>query len=96
MNQNADFAACLASYVATVQAVHDGRMSPALPASCRMVITTEAGRRYTRVIQSLANGSQRSVVVFVDGNGDILKPASWRGPVKGARGNIFALASRAA
>lgn len=52
------------------------------------------GRRYVRVVEeSTMNGRTgmgRSVYVFIDTrNGDVLKPASWKGPAKHARGNIF-------
>lgn len=50
------------------------------------------GKRYIKVIYK--TGSQRSVHSFVDMKmgvsfGDVLKPAGWNAPAKGARGNIF-------
>jgi hypothetical protein len=42
------------------------------------------GVKYTRVIQSL-RGNGRSVFCFIDAEGNILKPASWKGPAKGIR-----------
>lgn len=47
-----------------------------------------AGKRYIRVFSHVSN-EQRSAWAFVDGNGDILKPASWKTPAKTARGNIY-------
>ena len=53
--------------------------------------TIEMGRRYFSVWRSRGDTRNKgTVVLFVDRtNGDILKPASWRGPAKGARGNIL-------
>ena len=54
------------------------------------VFKVEEGRKYYKVMQAL--GDQHpywSVHAFVDKNtGDIYKPASWRGPAKGVRGNL--------
>ena len=33
--------------------------------------------------------ASKSVHAFISKNGDVLKPASWKAPAKGARGNIF-------
>jgi hypothetical protein len=42
------------------------------------------GRRFVKIIHG------RSVYAFVEmGSGDIYKPASWNGPAKHVRGNIF-------
>ena len=50
----------------------------------------EFGRKFARVFVEREGGS-RSAYCFVDrANGDILKTAGWKGPAKGARGNIFA------
>lgn len=51
-------------------------------------ITLEYGKKYVRVVVS--TWGSRSVYCFIDqSNGDILKAANWKTPVKGARGNIF-------
>jgi len=48
------------------------------------------GRRYFRVVRVGVNNLHRSAYCFVDRtNGDVLKPAGWKGPAKHARGNIF-------
>jgi hypothetical protein len=47
------------------------------------------GNRYVKIIKVEASQS-RFVWAFVDKKtGDILKPASWKAPAKGVRGNIF-------
>jgi hypothetical protein len=52
-------------------------------------ISREDGKRYVKLV-SISNGS-RSVYAFIDlTNGDILKPASWKAPAKGARANVNA------
>ena len=49
-----------------------------------------AGRKYVRVVETSPHGTGRCVYCFVDTtNGDVLKSASWKGPAKGARGNIY-------
>ncbi len=46
------------------------------------------GRRYVRVVRT--DVAEHSAHCFVDRtNGDVLKPAGWKGPAKGRRGNIF-------
>jgi hypothetical protein len=52
----------------------------------------ERGKRYTKVMYVEARGGSESdghIWCFVDQNGDILKPASWRAPAKHARGTIY-------
>ena len=50
----------------------------------------EFGRKFARVFKE-EKGGGRSAYCFVDrSNGDILKTAGWKGPAKGARGNIYA------
>jgi hypothetical protein len=44
------------------------------------------GVKYTRVIHTC--GGQRSVFCFIDGDGNIYKPASWKAPAKGIRGTL--------
>jgi len=47
----------------------------------------EPGRKYHKIIMV---SNQRSVHAFVDKKtGDLYKPASWRGPAKGVRYNLF-------
>lgn len=60
----------------------------------RFTYGVDKGRRYWRVWRGLVSDkgevSQRSAVTFVDTHsGDILKPASWKSPVSGARGNVL-------
>jgi len=54
------------------------------------VFKVEEGRKYYKVMQALVDQHPHwSVHAFVDKNtGDIYKPASWRGPAKGVRGNL--------
>lgn len=48
---------------------------------------TAEGKKYTKVI--IDYGNQKSVHSFVNKeNGDVLKPASWNAPAKGARYNL--------
>lgn len=58
-------------------------------------VEVEQGPKYVRVIQN--DGTSRSVMHFIDrGTGDVLKPAGWKGPAKGVRGNIFRMSGASA
>lgn len=48
------------------------------------------GKKYIRIFSEPEMGSGKSAWAFIDTTtGDVLKPASWKTPAKGARGNIF-------
>lgn len=68
------------------QAICDENHQERFPMLTRPVLTVKKGRRYIKIIRS---DPHSSVHAFVDKNGDILKPASWKAPAKHARGNIF-------
>jgi hypothetical protein len=61
------------------------------------LLSVERGRRYLRIVSTVRTAAgeltdQRSAFAFVDTKtGNVLKPASWRGPAKHARGNVFAV-----
>jgi len=76
------------AFVARCQAVLDAHREKNFPTLDRKVLVIQPGRRYFKIVES-ENGEHRSVWAFVDKNGDVLKPASWRAPAKHARGNIF-------
>lgn len=96
----------LANYVDAVQAFEDEHFAKDYPNLVPPRFETLIGKRYVRVVRQerchvykdgqktddIVNGGGRSVHCFVDKvNGDILKPAGWKGPeTKHARGNIFA------
>lgn len=58
----------------------------------RYTLEIDPGRRYVRIwLVCHGRHTSRSAWAFVDRtSGDVLKPASWRGPAKHARGNIYA------
>ena len=53
----------------------------------------EEGQKYYKIVNGYVEDGvlkQRGVHAFVDKQtGDIYKPASWRGPAKGARANVL-------
>ena len=54
-------------------------------------VELDAGPKYVRVWEVDGTHGGRSAYCFVERTtGNILKPASWRGPAKHARGNVFA------
>lgn len=83
------FDAALSRFIDEVndmQCEHSARMG----FQFRTVAYADPGRRYVRVWRGCNTDSSKSAYFFVDSlTGDILKPASWKGPAKGARGNIF-------
>lgn len=53
---------------------------------------TVRGKRYVQVLSTEKRSGGESnghIWCFIDQNGDILKPASWRAPAKHARGSIY-------
>lgn len=71
-----------AVFVAWINQVAD------IPAGYSFTVDT-GGRKYIRIVMVVPGGG-RSVHAFVDKtNGDLLMPAGWKGPAKGARGNIL-------
>jgi hypothetical protein len=51
--------------------------------------TDKPGAKYTRVVQNSVGS--RSVFCFIDGDGNIFKPASWKTPAKGIRATLTTL-----
>lgn len=75
-------------FLADAQALIDAYRSEKFPTLPRAVLERDDGRRYVRVWR--AEPGQRYCYCFVDRtNGDVLKTATWRGPAKGARGNVL-------
>lgn len=60
---------------------------------CIPFVKLEMGKKNCRVVKGEIHGSQEchtSAYCFIDlANGDILKPASYKAPAKGKRGNIL-------
>jgi hypothetical protein len=59
----------------------------------RLEIELQPGRRYTRIVRKTRNAAgmtlERSVYGFIDTRtGALLKAHGWKGPAKGARGNL--------
>ena len=53
------------------------------PNSCTSTaLTCDVGRKYFKLIQD------RSVFCFIDKDGNVYKPASWKAPAKGVRFHI--------
>lgn len=50
------------------------------------------GKKYVRVVSTESLGTSRSAICFIDKEGNIWKPSSWKAPAKNfPRGNIFNL-----
>lgn len=85
-----EFKETLNNFVEGVQAIFDMEKEKSDLLSGK-TLKVEELKRYIR-ISTIRNcdSLSESVFCFIDKtNGDVLKPASWRGPAKWARGNIF-------
>lgn len=81
-----DFAAALAIWIEKAQAIVDEGYQGCPNLHPKLEVMK--GRRYLRIVR--ADEGQRSAYCFIDTrNGDVLKPAGWKGPAKHARGNIY-------
>ncbi len=85
-----EFERGLEEFIAAVQNIIEENYQRNLPNLIPPVIEVQRGRRYIRVVQK--HGDSRSVFAFIDQDGDVMKPASWKAPAKahkGKRGNIM-------
>jgi len=60
---------------------------------CADVLSFSKGRKYFKLIKIDDRNDQRSVYCFIDKEGAVYKPASWKSPAKGARYSIGHLIS---
>jgi len=82
------FDEAFAAWLRRAQAQINDYYAATFPTLLVPTLTVERGKRYVRVIRD--EGNSRSAFAFVDiTTGDVLKPAGWKGPAKGARGNIY-------
>ena len=48
----------------------------------------EFGQKYIKIIESTPSGAHHAAFAFIDSNGNIYKPAGYKTPAKGIRGNV--------
>jgi hypothetical protein len=91
MDTSAAFKTALDKFVVEAQALCDLDHDTRWPTLEREVLEVDPkGRRYVRIWKTRAVGGGRYAYCFVDTtNGDVLKPATWKAPAKGYRGNIY-------
>ena len=83
----ATFDAALAAYLQALQEQADRDYATGVVTPPRY--ETMVGPKYVRLVRVETCGSSRSAFAFVcKATGAIYKPAGWKGPAKGARGNI--------
>lgn len=65
-------------------------MSKEFPGQIK-TLQAQKGKKFIKIVAIDSGlGAGKSAWAFVDTtNGDVLKPAGWSAPAKGARGNIF-------
>jgi hypothetical protein len=74
-------------FVIAMQAMVNKYMEDEFPTNPKKRLEVSEGGRYVKIA---VVDSQKSAWAFIDkSNGDVLKPASWAAPAKGARANIF-------
>lgn len=72
------------TFLAGTQAIINKYMEETFPTLNNPRLTVKKGRRYILITH------EHSAFAFVDmKTGDVLKPATYKTPAKGARGNIF-------
>ncbi len=83
----ATFDTALASYLKALQA--QANRDYATGVVTPPVYEVQEGRKYLRLVRRETYGHGVSAFAFVcKATGAIFKPAGWKGPAKGARGNI--------
>ena len=89
MNENTRQA--LNSFLTAAQEMIDAHTAARFPGSEPRILIEDLGRKYARIwVKYLHEEGRGSAYCFVNmTNGDILHPATWKGPAKHARGNIF-------
>jgi hypothetical protein len=89
------FDLALETFLTKLQAMMDTYYLKTYPKSAMGAkVTADPGRRYVRIwSESTQDGrvtGSKSAYCFIDTlTGDVLKAATWKGPTKHARGNIF-------
>lgn len=81
----------LAAFVAALATLYAEHMKTLWP-TCEAnwsTIEHRGGTKYAKIVTVQPRSPGGSAYCFIDlTNGNILKPAGWKGPAKGARGNI--------
>ena len=84
------FVDALERFLAGAQAMIDEQFVEFEPQRQPRLRVDPGGRRYLRIVLTRGDGGNRSAWAFIDTtNGDLLRPETWKGPAKTARGNIF-------
>ena len=94
VNEPKDLMKAVDKYVAGVQKVHDDYYKKNYSNLKPPKIEYSKGGRYIKVARVEKTGQGKSVHSFIDTKegpefGNIYKPASWKAPAKGSRGNVF-------
>jgi len=85
-----DFEAAFDYWFKSVQKMINDYMTKEFPGQTKTLEVMKGKRYYKVVAVDGGIGAGRSAWAFIDTtNGDVLKPAGWSAPAKGARGNLF-------
>lgn len=85
-----DFESAFNYWFGAVQKMVSDYMAKEFPGQTK-TLEVSKGKKYYKIIAVDGGlGAGKSAWAFIDTtNGDILKPAGWSAPAKGARGNLF-------
>jgi hypothetical protein len=87
---NNDFQKSFDGFLKGARIIFDDYMTKHYPNNPKEEIVFKKGKKYIKLIRQAVDGSSGSVHAFVSiDTGDIFKPASFKAPAKGARGNIY-------
>lgn len=92
MNTELEIDRRIAAFVAGAQEIINDHFAANFSNLTPTKLTAEPGPgRYVRIVATRDSGEgQRSVWAFIDQTtGDVLKPAGWKEPAAGSRGNVF-------
>src|SRR3569832_426211 len=79
-----------AATLAEITRMNDGDEAKALSIHGRITFMVERGSKYARIVKD--GPTTHSVYCFVElATGNILKPAGYKAPAKGVRGNVLEL-----
>ena len=85
---NIDFDTALIAFANTLEKMLRDHHQANGNAFAPLSVVIQHGPKYVRIVRE--EGSSRSAYCFINKeNGDILKPAGFKGPAKHARGNIY-------
>lgn len=90
IGESNDFDLAFSKFLSGAQEMINHHMSKNFPGQTKTLEVSKGKKFYKIIMVDSGLGAGRSAWAFIDTtNGDVLKPAGWSAPAKGARGNIY-------